>query len=165
MRFHSVHDRSEAASVGQSGLDRLAGLSAVAVPSTLAGLAALHAAWALGWRWPGGSDRAFAERVLGTDATEPPPAVATWAVALALLGAAAIVGTAGSEDRSRIHHLATLGIAGVFLARGAISIPVDLYRGLDGPYERLDLAIYSPLCLTLGAGTAAVARRGRPTDG
>jgi hypothetical protein len=29
----------------------------VAVPAVLAALAALHAAWALGWRWPGGSDR------------------------------------------------------------------------------------------------------------
>ncbi|MCP9489209.1 MAG: SRPBCC family protein [Solirubrobacteraceae bacterium MAG38_C4-C5] len=36
--------------------DHLARLSAVAVPSTLAGLAALHAAWALGWRWPGGDE-------------------------------------------------------------------------------------------------------------
>lgn len=51
-------------------------------------------------------------------------------------------------------------MAGVFLIRGAASPPMDLIRGSDGLYERLDLAIYSPLCLVLGAGTAALARRG-----
>jgi hypothetical protein len=47
--------------------------------------------------------------------------------------------------------------SGVLLARGALFIPLDLVSGLDEIYGRLDLAIYSPLCLALGAGAAAVA--------
>jgi hypothetical protein len=70
-----------------SATDRLARVSAVAVPSALIGLAALHAAWALGWRWPGGDERAWAERVGGYSATQAPPDADTWAVALALAGA------------------------------------------------------------------------------
>lgn len=139
--------------------DRLARLCAIAVPAALGAIAAIHAAWALGWRWPGGNDREFAERILGYGATEVPPAAASWAVAVALLGAAAIVAKAAAGPPSRGLEVATWGVAGVLLARGAISIPVDLIRGFDQIYERLDLAIYSPLCLALGTGTAIVARR------
>jgi hypothetical protein len=130
----------------------------VAVPTVLGALAALHAAWALGWRWPGGDDRAFAERVVGHGATEVPPAAATWAVAVALLAAAGIVAGAAASDDRRL-RLATLGIAAVLAARGALFIPLDLVGGVDDVYERLDLAIYSPLCLALAAGGAAVAIR------
>ena len=37
--------------------------------------------------------------------------------------------------------------------------------GLDSEYARLDLAIYSPLCLALGLGAAVVARGSRPRYG
>ena len=140
-------------------VDRLARLCGIAVPAAFVAVAGIHAAWALGWRWPGGNDREFAERVLGYGATEPPPPAATWAVALALLGAAAIVGKAAAGTESRALRRATWGVSAVFLARGAISIPVDLIRGFEEIYERLDLAIYSPLCLGLGTGAAIVARR------
>ncbi len=139
---------------------RAAGASAVAVPATLTAIAGLHAAWALGWRWPGGDDRAFAERVVGYGAAEAPPAAATWAVASALLGAAAIVRTTAGGTQSRGLRRATWGVAGVFLARGAFGLSAAAIRGFDEIYERLDAAVYSPLCLALGAGTAAVARRG-----
>lgn len=58
-------------------------LAAFVVPPALAAIGAVHAAWALGWRWPGGDDAALAERVVGNGA-ELPPASATWAVAAAL---------------------------------------------------------------------------------
>jgi hypothetical protein len=137
---------------------RAARFGGMAVPAVLTALAALHAAWALGWRWPGGDDRAFAERVIGHGATEAPPAAASWAVAVALLAAAGIVAAAATSGGRRM-RLATLVVAGVFAARGALSIPLDLAGGVDEIYERLDLAIYSPLCLGLAAGAAAVARR------
>jgi len=149
---------------GRSGaiLDRAGRVGGVAVPAALAALAALHAAWALGWRWPGGSDRELAERVLGGGATELPPDWATWAVAIALAGAAAIVrATASDEPPPVVRRLAWAGAA-VFLIRGVVYVPADLIRGLDGLYERLDLAIYSPLCLVLGVGAAAVAWRAAP---
>ncbi len=138
---------------------RLARACGIGVPILLAGVAAIHGAWALGWRWPGGNDRAFAERVLGYGATEVPPAAATWTVAVALLGAAAIVRVVAAGNSSLWLRRATWVISTVLLARGAISIPVDFIRGFDQIYERLDLAIYSPLCLALGAGVAVVARR------
>jgi len=156
MNVHSVHSREISAPPERDVLVPVAG---VAVPGALVGLAALHAAWALGWRWPGGSDRELAERVL-SGGTELPPEWATWAVALALTGAAVVVrGAASTEPPPLVRRLAW-GVAGVFLIRGAASPPMDLIRGSDGLYERLDLAIYSPLCLVLGAGTAALARRG-----
>ena len=37
----------------------------IAVPTALGVTAGIHAAWAVGWRWPGGTDAALAERVVG----------------------------------------------------------------------------------------------------
>jgi hypothetical protein len=145
---------------GRRGAERVAPASGVAVPAALAALAALHAAWALGWHWPGGDERAFAERVIGHGVTEAPPAAATWAVAVALLAGAGVVRAVATGSESRLLRRATWGVAGVLLARGAVFIPLDLIGGLDEIYDRLDLAIYSPLCLALGAGAAAVAMDG-----
>jgi hypothetical protein len=36
----------------------------------------------------------------------------------------------------------------------------DVPSDLEGSYQRLDLALYAPLCLALTAGTALVVRRG-----
>jgi hypothetical protein len=118
------------------------------VPGALVAIAGLHAAWALGWRWPGGSDQALADHVVGHGA-ELPPDWLTWVVAAMLLAGAAVV-RAGARGRLR---LAAWAVAGVLLARGAVYVPIDLAGGLDDTYSRLDLAIYTPLCLALGAGT------------
>jgi uncharacterized protein YndB with AHSA1/START domain len=118
------------------------------VPGTLAAIAALHAAWALGWRWPVASDQALADHVIGYGA-ELPPDWLTGLVAAMLLTCAVIV-RAGARGRWRP---AAWAVAGVLLARGVVYIPIDLAGGLDDTYSRLDLAIYSPLCLALGAGT------------
>jgi hypothetical protein len=131
------------------------------VPAALGAIAAIHAAWALGWRWPGGSDKALAERVVGAGA-ELPPEPAVWAV-VALLGAAAtVVAAVGAGRRGRLLRAATWTVAGALIARGALFIPVDLIGGLDSIYARLDLALYSPLSLALGLGAAVVARGPRP---
>jgi hypothetical protein len=148
-------------------LDRAGRAGAVAVPPALAALGALHAAWALGWRWPGSDDRGLAERVLSRSERERlgtgrlPPAPLTWTVAAALLSAAGIV-RAASGAAPRPVRGAAWAVSAAFLARGAVSIPADLVGGPEDAYQRLDLAIYSPLSLALGAGTAAaVARTGR----
>lgn len=156
-------DQAGPAATGAPG-DRLTRVCRVAVPTTLTALAALHAAWALGWRWPGGSDQAFAEHVLSErertrlGSGELAPAAATWAVALALLGSAATVRTVGTNTRSRALRGAAWGVSGVLLARGVVYVPSDLIGGLSDTYERLDLTIYSPLCLALGIVTAIVTR-------
>jgi hypothetical protein len=140
-----------------------AGLAGVAVPGTLLFLAALHAAWAVGSHWPARSRAELAERVLSSSerdrlgSGELPPAAATWAVAAALGGAAGVVRAAAAGNRSRTVRYATRAVAGVFLARGVVFLPSDLRGGLRDSYDRLDLAIYSPLCLAVGAGTLRAA--------
>jgi Protein of unknown function (DUF3995) len=127
-------------------------LAALAVPGALLALGAIHSAWALGWRWPGGDDAAFAERVVGNGA-ELPPTWATWAVSAALVAAAAVVHRAANGAGGRV-RVAAWGVAAAFTARGLLYIPIDLAGGVEGPYEPLDLAIYSPLSLTIGLGAA-----------
>ena len=165
MRVHSVR-RPEIGLV-DTILDRAGRAGAMAVPPALAALGALHAAWALGWRWPGGDDRGLAERVLSRSERERlgagglPPVPLTWTVAAALLAAAGIV-RAASGAAPRPVRGAAWAVSAAFLARGAASISADLVGGPADAYQRLDLAIYSPLSLALGAGTAAaVARTGR----
>lgn len=132
--------------------------AATVVPATLTALAGLHGAWALGWRWPGGSDRALAERVVGS--TEFPPAPMTWAVAGALTTAAVLVAKAGTGDERPLVRACAHSVAGVFLARAAGGWATDAAGGLGTTFQRLDAAIYSPLCLALGLGTLRAVRRG-----
>jgi hypothetical protein len=148
MHVTSVHRRE---AMEGTRLSRAAG---VAVPIALAGLAGLHAAWALGWRWPGGSDQALAERVAGAE--ELPSETATWVVAGGLLGAATVVVAADRGIRGRAVRLAAWAVAAAFLARSVAYLPSDLGGGVETPFDRLDLALYSPLCLAIGSGTALV---------
>jgi Protein of unknown function (DUF3995) len=131
-------------------------LAALAVPGALVAIGGIHAAWALGWRWPGGDDAAFAERVVGNGA-ELPPAWATWAVTAGLVAAGVIVHRAahGAGGHAR---LAAWAVAAAFTGRGLLFIPIDLAGGVKGPYEPLDLAIYSPTAVAIGLGTAWLLR-------
>lgn len=138
-------------------VDRLVRPAAVLVPAALGAIAAVHAAWALGWRWPGHSDDTLADRVVGAGAKLPPDLV-MWAMAALVGGAATVVGAVGAGRRERLLRAATWSLAAILFARGALSIPMDLLGGLRSQFARLDLAIYSPLCLALGAGAAIVAR-------
>lgn len=129
----------------------------------LAIVAMFHAYWALGGRWPGTDDASFARRVLG-DTTTLPSVPATWAIVVALLGCAALLLVA-------VHILAiplparllTIGlwlvVAGFSLRAlaGLTSIP-PLVRGTDVPYYKLDVAIYSPLCLLIALLVVATVR-------
>jgi hypothetical protein len=148
-------------------LDRLTGFSGIAVPVVLVALAALHASWALGSYWPGDSESELAEYVLSRGERDRldgglPPVALTWTVALGLAGAAAIVRNAATGARSRALRGAAWGVAGVFFARAVAYLPSDLIGGLNDQYQRLDLALYAPLCLALAAGTTIVLRRGMP---
>jgi hypothetical protein len=138
--------------------DRPARIAGVVVPPVLAALGALHAAWALGSPWPAGSRDELADAVL-SGAEAMPPDAATWVVAAALLGAAAVVRRAAGPAPSARARALALAIAAAFLARSVAYVPSDLLGGLETTYQRLDLAVYAPLCLALGAGTFAVVRR------
>lgn len=141
-----------------AGPTRAARVAGVAVPAAIGGVAAIHAAWAAGWHWPGGSEQALAERVLGTRSTEMPPGWLTWLVATTFAASATAVAAAAAGSGGRPARLATWATAGVFTARGVLGPIADAFTG-PGTYERLDLAIYSPLCLAIGSGAAALAWR------
>ncbi|MGH2714995.1 MAG: DUF3995 domain-containing protein, partial [Thermoleophilaceae bacterium] len=74
--------------------------------------------------------------------------------------AAAATVRAGANGARGPVRKAAWGVSGVLLARGLVSIPIDLARSLEDVYDRLDLAIYSPLCLALGLATAWLLTRG-----
>jgi hypothetical protein len=143
--------------------ERLGRAAGFVVPSVLVAIGALHAAWALGVSWPAGSERELAEHVLSRDERERldgamPPAALTWLVALGLAGAAGAVRAVARGTRSRWARRSAWGVAGIFLARGLVFPPLDIANGLDDTYDRLDLAVYSPLCLALAIGTGLVLR-------
>ena len=146
-------------------LDRLTRFCGLGVPAVLVALAALHASWALGSYWPASSESELAEYVL-TDGERHrlggnlPSAALTWAVALSLAGAAAVVRAAASGPRPRWLRRAAWGVGAVFFVRAVAYLPSDLIGGPEDTYQRLDLALYAPLCLGLAAGTAIVLRHG-----
>jgi hypothetical protein len=139
----------------QSGRKRRR-VAGAAVPVALLALAGLHAAWALGWRWPGGSDSAFAERVVSSG--ELPPDWATWLVAGLLVAAAGIARATARGAAQPLVRAGTWTLAAVLLTRGATFLAYDVANGFDTVYTRLDAAIYSPLSIALGLGAATVAR-------
>jgi hypothetical protein len=158
-RWIELSDAVEGMLMRSGTPDRPARIAGVAVPATLVALAALHVVWAAGSPWPAGSPADLAEAVLGNGSDAMPPAWASAAVAVALLAAAATVRQAARPAPSTRARALTLGVAGVFALRGAVSVPLDLAGGLRRRHQRLDLAVYAPLCAAIGAGAAAVARR------
>lgn len=132
--------------------------TAPAAALTLAGLAALHGYWALGGQWPGNEDISLGETVVGPNAELPPPP-AVWAVAGLLAGSAAGVASAAAErGPTRLARAMSWATGATLLARGAIGLPVSLLTGRDTRYGRLDILVYSPLCLALGAAVLRVAQ-------
>lgn len=136
--------------------------SSTAVPTAagLAGIAGIHAYWGAGGRWPGTDDASLAEAVVGHGA-EFPRGWAVWGV-VALLGvaSASVVLTATERGPRRLARLGTQATALALLARGAIGLPLSLAAGTGDRYHRLDVLVYSPLCLALGAGALATLRAG-----
>jgi hypothetical protein len=160
-RWLTLADKLEGLLTRRGELDRGGRLAGVAVPLTLAALSALHVAWALGSAWPAGSRDALAEAVLSSSEGMPPD-WASWAVAGGLIGAAVAVRRAARGTPSTRARAAALAVAGAFLLRSVAYLPSDLAGGLETVYQRLDLAVYAPLCLAIGVGTAAIVRRHAP---
>ena len=131
---------------------------AVILSAVLAAVAALHLLWALGFWWPIRDEAALARAVVGARGIRRMPgAVASSLVVVALLFAARWVWLLLTVE----HWLVTLvglGIAGVYLLRGAAS-----YLGLmarvspEEPFATLDRHWYAPLCLVLGTGVLLLA--------
>lgn len=114
----------------------------------LAATSALHGVWATRNPWPLPTRDRFAEVVMGQGGFPPPAASATVAVGLA--AAAASVARPRSGPR-RLFGLAT-GVA--LAARGVMGLATYPVAKRSFPdYARMDLRIYSPLCLALSAAT------------
>lgn len=124
----------------------------------LATASALHGIWATGSSFPAKSRERLADHVLGDRAM--PPNWLTGVVASALGGAAAVTHRASQAPDSPRSRLAARGVAGTLALRAVFGfVASGLKLGSASPtYRRWDLALYSPLCVALAAGTAAAAR-------
>ncbi|UBV41475.1 DUF3995 domain-containing protein [Deinococcus taeanensis] len=113
-------------------------------------LATLHVAWGRGAAWPGRNVPDLAQKVVGGPRTDRMPSpVACYAVAAALLSAAAILTLAAAPAvSSPVIRFMAFTAAGVFLLRGAAGYVLPRHPGQD--FDRLNRWLYSPLCLALG---------------
>lgn len=137
-------------------------LAGYAAAGTLAGIGALHGYWATGGRWPGTESRTLAETVVGPAGTKMPTTPMIVGVAVLLEVAALVLlgrlGIWGRRLPQWIFRWGTIGLAAVLVLRGSVGMVTSLADGRSSPYTQLDVALYSPLCLGLGAACAAVAR-------
>ncbi|WP_374775249.1 DUF3995 domain-containing protein [Streptomyces sp. NBC_01310] len=132
--------------------------------AALAGLLAadglLHLYWATGATWPAADERALSLAVLGLETSFGPGAVLPLA-GLLLTGAAGVLahahGRGGRAARAVTGAvaagLAVRGVAGLGWAAGILDSPPD------SPFHLLNLALYTPLCLTAAWAAARLAVR------
>jgi len=136
---------------------------AILVFLTLAAIAALHAAWGFGMRWPAEDERDLVALVLGaTGRTRMPAsaeclaaAVAIFTPGLVALAAAGLIAVPASPGL--LAAVAAL-IAAVFAARGlAAYLPAWRRRFAQEPFATLDRSWFGPLCLLLALAFAFLA--------
>ncbi|MFE0701138.1 DUF3995 domain-containing protein [Streptomyces sp. NPDC058872] len=133
----------------------------------LAAASALHVVWTVS-TWPLATRAEFAAVVVGVEESRLPSAQGTLVVA-GLLGAGAwlVVTAARPTHRlapSRLVRTGLWTLSGVLTARGAGGLLVSGFdlRDVPAEFRHWDLALYSPLCLTLGGLTGYLAVRTRP---
>lgn len=143
-------------------LRALRGVAASAA-ATLTAVGVLHAAWGLGSTWPAKDADSLARAVIGAGgAPKLPGPVPCLAVAGALCATGVTAALGGGKDeqiRGAVRPvLATASAAlGARAAVGFLGRATPVGRGAD-PYPKLNLAVYSPLCLALAAATFMVWR-------
>ena len=118
-----------------------------------------HFLWSIGRTWPIRSEKLLAQTVVGFEGIERmPPRLASFAVSVATLAAGVIALSLADHDSGGL-PLSLLGLppAAVFLARGIIGYTSWWAARTPEPNFRLnDTRVYSPLCLFLGLGFAAL---------
>jgi len=135
-------------------------IAAVVAAGSLVAVSGLHVYWLLGGVFPAARREDLGPTVVGgPPGMAMPPAAATLVVAglffvagLVPLAASGVVTLGLSAGLVRA---ATLGLAGVFLARGLYGyIDAKVRPSTVGtPFEALNRRVYSPLCLALSALT------------
>ncbi|MEV0677378.1 DUF3995 domain-containing protein [Actinosynnema sp. NPDC050436] len=133
-------------------------LLALVTALVLVAVGGLHVVWAFS-PWPLRSREEFASRVVGVPPERLPSPGLTFAVAGLLLVAGYLVvaraGLVGTPGPAWLTVAGTGGVAAVLLLRGAGGLVASARK--DTPFARLDLRVYSPLCLALAAATGLVA--------
>lgn len=132
------------------------------VIAVLLAIAGLHLAWGLGVLWPVTNETQLVATVIGIKGvSRMPDLFPCLAVAAALM---TVAGLAWWQVKAPgwLPQLAVLAAAAVFLVRGAV-VWTPFWRALtpQQPFARLDVMLYGPLCLALGAGLVVIALRAR----
>jgi hypothetical protein len=134
-------------------------MSAVALltSGTLIAIAAIHAYWGIGGRWPAATEKDLARTVVGRPGIMRMPSPTACFMVAALLGLVALwpltaIGLVALPVPTRLVLAAGVGIAIAFILRG-IAPYISAWRRIwpEQPFARLDQQIYGPLCLALGA--------------
>jgi hypothetical protein len=133
-------------------------LLAALLTLVLAAIAALHAYWGFGGIWPGRDAADCARRTGGFRGARSMPGPAACFAVAAALAIAALVPIFLAGHFGMLATLAGLALALVFLGRGVAGF-TPAWRRLtpEEPFATLDVRYYSPLCLAIGAGFAALA--------
>ena len=136
---------------------------AVMVFLLLAAVAALHAAWGFGLRWPAEDERDLVALVVGATGRTRMPAMAECLAAAAAILAAGLIALAAAGlvavpiSPVLLTTVAAL-VAAVFAARGlAAYLPGWRQRFSQEPFATLDRSWFGPLCLLLALAFAFLA--------
>jgi Protein of unknown function (DUF3995) len=129
----------------------------------LVALAALHAWWGIGGRWPGHDERSLVELVIGrTRSMRMPSLIRCMLVASALFAAAGLVALQGKViavdfgmPGQRLVETGFWMAGAVFALRGLAGFIPPIFGYARGtPFAALNRVFYSPLCLLIAAGFA-----------
>jgi hypothetical protein len=129
----------------------------------LIALAALHAWWGVGGRWPGHDERSLVELVVGrTRSMRMPGFIRCMLVASALVAAAGFVALQGKViavdfgmPGERLVEAGFWIACAVFALRGVAGFIPPIFAYAQGtPFASLNRRFYSPLCLLIAAGFA-----------
>lgn len=136
----------------------IAFISSLLAAAILVLIALLHVYWTMGGYFPAKDADSLAQTVVGGQAGMVMPPVSACLLVAALLCMAAWVvlvcgGGLSPVFSLEIHRLGAFGLGGVLLLRGAGGFfDVYLRPSIKGSrYEKLNLQVYSPLCLGLAA--------------
>ena len=126
---------------------------------TLLLIAGLHMHWGLGGFWPGTDGESLVQYVVGrTPNMKPPSPLACFLVTAGLIFIATavmvrctliVLPTFANLASSLVVSAATV----VFLGRGISGFILPIFANAKGtPFFKLNMLVYSPLCLLLGFG-------------
>ncbi|GCD94682.1 DUF3995 domain-containing protein [Embleya hyalina] len=131
-----------------------------AVAALLAGDALVHAFWATGATWPADSTEALSQGLLNADVPFTPRVLLPLC---ALLTTAAVGIYAHSRGRGgRLAALVTAAVATGLTVRAGAGVVWAFGVGADpgSTFHRLNLAVYTPVCVGFGYAAARVALDG-----